>query len=171
MIFSFFLRKQHLWLSLSARTTWNTLVRSSVHSPARLQDQTRPKWSHQVEFLVPPFCGPFSSHKMYNTSAEMYYFQMKWTIFDGHCLWCLWQILSMVKKATNIWSSTFSTSGSDLEPIWPCLQGAQPRNVHKVGNFSNSSSSLEATQCSPFSTCFLPERMTFAWVWSNIKRN
>ena len=36
-----------------------------------------------MEFLVPPFCGPFSPHKMYNTSAKMYYFQMKWTILTG----------------------------------------------------------------------------------------
>ena len=59
-------------------------------------------------------------------------------------------IRKVIDKANNIWSIfeqclirkqtiylIILTPGSDLEPIWSGLQGAQPRNVHKVGATSD----------------------------------
>ena len=44
-------------------------------------------------------------------------------------------LIRKVEKAKHIWSATsFLTLGSDLEPFWSGLQGAQPRDVHKVGH-------------------------------------
>ena len=73
------------------------------------------------------------------------------------------------------WPTSKRTLGSDFEPVWAWLQGAEPRDVHKV-RFPRSfwDNQIENKGCSLLSTfdrILIIERTIFVLAWSNIKRS